>query len=172
MKKKIFSTLLMGAFFLASMSMFTSCKDYDDDINDLRNLIEKNASTLTQEPIMQEIVDRYPSANDFLFPIIKDEGKKARSQYRNMLCKVNKQLVEIGNLIHTDVKLTMYVARHSWASIALKLNIPVELISRGMGHDSEKTTRIYLKSLYNSQLDEANRQVMEALSLFSKPPID
>jgi hypothetical protein len=33
MKKKIFSTLLMGAFFLASMSMFTSCKDYDDDIN-------------------------------------------------------------------------------------------------------------------------------------------
>jgi hypothetical protein len=48
MKKKIFSTLLMGAFFLASMSMFTSCKDYDDDINDLRNLIEKNASTLTQ----------------------------------------------------------------------------------------------------------------------------
>lgn len=128
--------------------------------------------TLKWEPIMQEIVDRYPSANDFLFPIIKDEGKKARSQYRNMLCKVNKQLVEIGNLIHTDVKLTMYVARHSWASIALKLNIPVELISRGMGHDSEKTTRIYLKSLYNSQLDEANRQVMEALSLFSKPPID
>ena len=33
MKRKIFSTLLMGAFFIASMSMFTSCKDYDDDIN-------------------------------------------------------------------------------------------------------------------------------------------
>ena len=32
MKRKIFSTLLMGAFFIASMSMFTSCKDYDDDI--------------------------------------------------------------------------------------------------------------------------------------------
>ena len=33
MKRKIFSTLLMGAFFIASMSMFTSCKDYNDDIN-------------------------------------------------------------------------------------------------------------------------------------------
>jgi len=32
MKRKIFSTLLMGAFFIASMSMFTSCKDYDDEI--------------------------------------------------------------------------------------------------------------------------------------------
>ena len=40
MKKKIFSTLLMGAFFLASMSMFTSCKDYDDDINKNKSEIE------------------------------------------------------------------------------------------------------------------------------------
>ena len=35
MKKKIFSALLMGVFTLASMSMFVSCKDYDDDINGL-----------------------------------------------------------------------------------------------------------------------------------------
>lgn len=33
MKKKIFSTLLLVAFALASTSMFVSCKDYDDDIN-------------------------------------------------------------------------------------------------------------------------------------------
>jgi len=33
MKKKIFSTLLLVAFTLASTSMFVSCKDYDDDIN-------------------------------------------------------------------------------------------------------------------------------------------
>ena len=31
MKKKIFSTLLLVAFTLASTSMFVSCKDYDDD---------------------------------------------------------------------------------------------------------------------------------------------
>ena len=33
MKRKIFSKLLMGAFLIASVSMFVSCKDYDDDIN-------------------------------------------------------------------------------------------------------------------------------------------
>ena len=32
--------LLMGAMVVASMSMFTSCKDYDDDINDLRKQID------------------------------------------------------------------------------------------------------------------------------------
>ena len=33
MKRKILSTLFMGAFLSATMSMFVSCKDYDDDIN-------------------------------------------------------------------------------------------------------------------------------------------
>ena len=33
MKRKIFSSLLLVAFLCASMSMFVSCKDYEDDIN-------------------------------------------------------------------------------------------------------------------------------------------
>jgi hypothetical protein len=33
MKRKYFSALLMGALTIASVSTFTSCKDYDDDIN-------------------------------------------------------------------------------------------------------------------------------------------
>jgi len=37
MKKRIFGILLMGAMVVASMSMFTSCKDYDDDINSVKN---------------------------------------------------------------------------------------------------------------------------------------
>ncbi|WP_257009414.1 hypothetical protein [Hoylesella timonensis] len=37
MRKKFLSTLLMGALVTASMSTFTSCKDYDDDINNLQH---------------------------------------------------------------------------------------------------------------------------------------
>ena len=40
MKKRIFGMLLMGAMVIASMSMFTSCKDYDDDINKLQTQID------------------------------------------------------------------------------------------------------------------------------------
>jgi len=46
MKKKFFGTLLLGCALVASLG-FTSCKDYDDDINDLRNQIEANSSALT-----------------------------------------------------------------------------------------------------------------------------
>ena len=48
MKKKIFSSLLLVAFAFAATSMFVSCKDYDDDINELRSLIDKNDSALKQ----------------------------------------------------------------------------------------------------------------------------
>ena len=40
MKKRIFGMLLMGAMVIASVSMFTSCKDYDDDINNLQKQID------------------------------------------------------------------------------------------------------------------------------------
>jgi len=40
MKKRFFGILLMGAMVIASMSMFTSCKDYDDDINKLQSQID------------------------------------------------------------------------------------------------------------------------------------
>lgn len=57
----------------------------------------------------------------------------------------------------------MYVARHSWASIAKSQNIPIRVISEGMGHDSESTTRIYLASLDNSIIDKANRMIINKI---------
>jgi len=49
MKKKIFSTLLLVAFALASTSMFVSCKDYDDDINKNAADIAKLRTELEQK---------------------------------------------------------------------------------------------------------------------------
>lgn len=43
MNKRFLSTLLTGAFFLAATSMFVSCKDYDDDIANLQDQINKRA---------------------------------------------------------------------------------------------------------------------------------
>ncbi|MFR9576860.1 MAG: hypothetical protein SNI54_06505 [Rikenellaceae bacterium] len=61
--------------------------------------------------------------------------------------------------------LTMYVARHSWASAARAKNIPISVISEGMGHDSETTTQIYLASLDTSVVDKANSVILKALWL-------
>src|SRR5574344_287089 len=46
MKRKFFSALLFGALLVASTSTFVSCKNYDDDISDLRSQITSNATDL------------------------------------------------------------------------------------------------------------------------------
>ena len=59
--------------------------------------------------------------------------------------------------------LTLYVARHTWASLARQQGIPLSVISEGMGHDSELTTRIYLASLDSAVVDRANRIVIDSI---------
>ena len=52
MKRKYLSALLMGTLTVASMSTFTSCKDYDDDISNLQGQIDKLA---TAEQLAQKV---------------------------------------------------------------------------------------------------------------------
>ena len=46
MRKKYLSAFLFGALLFASAGTFTSCKDYDDDINNLQEQINTIASSL------------------------------------------------------------------------------------------------------------------------------
>ena len=79
------------------------------------------------------------------------------------MCLINRYLKEIGIVLGLALPLTLYCARHSWASIARYEGIPVSVISEGMGHDSEKTTQIYLASLETEVVDKANRKILKLL---------
>lgn len=67
-------------------------------------------------------------------------------------------------MVGLAVPLTLYVARHSWASIARAQGIPFNVISEGMGHDSEATTHIYLAALDTSVVDRANSIILNCLT--------
>lgn len=115
------------------------------------------------EKCMQEIIDKYPKMNTgYMLPIIKTSGNE-RQQYRNALRLVNNKLKEISAMTGLQTNLTMYVSRHSWASIAKSKNVPISIISEGMGHDSEATTQIYLASLDSSLIDKANGMILKNL---------
>lgn len=47
------------------------------------------------------------------------------------------------------------------ATIAKEHGIPVHIIGECLGHMSEETTRIYLKDLDRSVLDDVNNQIAE-----------
>ena len=113
---------------------------------------------------MQIILDKYPeNPSAHLLPIIKSKEANERNQYRNVGYNINKALKKVANKLNINIPLTMYVARHSWASAARAKGIPVSIISEGMGHDSEATTQIYLASLDTSVVDKANSLILKAL---------
>lgn len=113
---------------------------------------------------MREFTKKYASGHpDYLLPIIPPGCRRERSAYKNAGYRINRSLHRIGRMIGLVSPLTLYVARHSWASVAKAKGIPLGLISEGMGHDSEKTTRIYLSTLDNSAIDRANRLILRSI---------
>ncbi len=117
------------------------------------------------EPAVQTIIDRYSNPfSRYIFPILKSkENAKKFKQYQIALNYYNRQLKRLSFLLRSDCNLTSYVARHSWATAARKHNIPLSVISAGMGHTSERTTQIYLKALDNTAIDTANRKIISCL---------
>lgn len=113
---------------------------------------------------MQLLLDKYPENNsNYLLPIIRNSGTNERCVYRNAAYRINYRLKIIAAMVGVTIPLTLYVARHSWASAAKAKGIPVSVISEGMGHDSETTTQIYLASLDTSIVDKANSLIIKAL---------
>lgn len=116
------------------------------------------------EPMMQQIIRRHPSMTPYLFPLLTetDDAEHLFRQYHRAIGWYNTQLALIGQLIG-GIHLTSYVSRHSWATAAYHQHIPLSVISQSMGHDSEKTTEIYLKSLKSNLIDKANHDLLETL---------
>ena len=116
------------------------------------------------EKCMQEIVEKYDNTtSQYLLPIIKPTGADERKQYQNATYLINRKLKDIGRMVGLGIPLTMYVARHSWASAAKHKNVPISVICEGMGHDSETTTQIYLASLDTTVIDKANAMILRDL---------
>lgn len=160
--------IFMFSFYTRGMSFidmaYLKKKDLQNGILSYRRRKTGQQLFIKWEKPMQEIVDKYDTGGTpYLLPIIKDMNEDDWRQYKNAAHLVNDKLKKLGRKLGLDIPLTTYVARHGWASIAKSRNIPLSTISEAMGHDSEKTTRIYLASLDTSAVDKANSQILKAL---------
>ena len=115
---------------------------------------------------MQAIIDKYAEQtkdSPYMLPILTGKETSPYTQYRKVEYNTNYNLKKIGKMIGLKIPLTTYVARHTWASIALHMNIPIATISEGMGHNSYKTTQIYLESIDVSTINEANKRIIRKI---------
>lgn len=119
---------------------------------------------VTLEPWAVEIIERYATEipdSPLLLPIIKrPQEDDEQKQYDSALRLYNKRLRKLASLLGVKEKLTSYVARHSWATIAYHDGIPVSEISAGLSHTSEHVTYAYLESFSMDTLAGINLQVV------------
>lgn len=161
--------MFLFSFYTRGMSFvdiaYLQKKDLKGNILSYRRKKTGQLLSIQWENCMKEIADKYPSSvmSPFLFAIIDNPDGDTRKQYHNVQSLVNRHLKEIGTVLNLSIPLTMYCARHSWASIARNEGIPISVISEGMGHDSETTTQIYLASLETQVIDKANRKILKLL---------
>ena len=119
------------------------------------------------EPCIQNIINKYKNnTSEYIFPIIKSDDKgEAYKQYRSAINIYNRNLGVLSDMIGSGCKLSSYTARHSWATAARKYAVPISVISAGMGHSSEITTQIYLKSIEDEVVDRANAEIINKLRI-------
>ena len=133
--------------------------------------------TIRWEKDMQELLEKYQAqtvTSPYLFPFLVDDGNQRQDktidkmkekvrQYHNTEARITYHLRKLGAKMGIRGKLTLYVARHSWATTARGNDISMSVISEALGHHSETTTQIYLNSIKSSEVDDANAQILAVL---------
>lgn len=113
---------------------------------------------------LSEMIFKYRNDNTYIFNLINTSSNKSiYEQYQAAYGLIHDNLRRLGKLIGLTTPLTLHVARHSWASIAKEIGIPTACISEGLGHTSEKTTKIYLRELEQTVLDLVNEQILQLI---------
>lgn len=125
------------------------------------------------EPEAQELIDKYAGKEYLLNPL------DTCTDYKNFLHHMGDALKEIGEIkrvgrggkkVRTPLfpDLSQYWCRHTWATLASKLDIPKETIAAALGHGKLSTTDIYI-NFDENKIDIANRMVIDFLFGKCKP---
>lgn len=160
--------IFMFSFYTRGMSLidmaFLKKQNLQNGVLTYRRHKTNQQLIIRWEKPMQDLINKYDTSDTpYLLPIIKNNGRDEIRQYKSEMTRINRNLKKIGYQLGLTIPLTSYVARHGWASIAKSQNIPLATISEAMGHDSEKTTRIYLSSLNDNTVDDANLLILNSL---------
>jgi len=120
---------------------------------------------------IKEILDYYKATNsssNYVFPILTDKQStpiQIENRKSKTLKKFNSDLKKIGSILEINVKITSYVARHSYATNMKLIGVSTDIISESMGHKNPSVTQVYLKEFDTSIIDKENEKLLQEPSL-------
>jgi integrase len=141
--------------------------DITDNCIRYERLKTKKVYIIRLEPEPLEILNHFKKfqsgKHSFIFPILSNIHETPLQQdYRIKKIQkiVNKDLKEIARFLNITDDLTFYSARHTFATVSKKAGVPTAKISEALGHDTERTTNIYLDSFEQEDLDNAFKGIL------------
>lgn len=169
--QEIYRDMFMLMFYMVGVNAIDLFSAKKEQVQNGR-LVYKRAKTGTLysiliQPEAKEIIDRYKGKGDYLLSVMDNYAN-----YKDFLHRMNWNLRRIG---YTERKgrggkkiitsaypdISSYWSRHTWATIAAELDVPIEVISHALGHKiGSDVTAIYVK-FNRMKVDEANRKVID-----------
>ena len=105
-------------------------------------------------PIMNEEIANLKSSKD------EAENEKYKKEIGRKTSLVNKFLKKIGEDALIEKKISTHIARHTFASIAIKKsNGDINFVQNALKHSNAKITQVYLASLDNDSMDSKMNDV-------------
>ena len=141
---------------------------------DVANLTQDNIVTLDGKKwIMTRRQKTHVESNILLLDIPlmiinKYKGKTNDGKLLPILSnqKMNAYLKEIADLCGIRKRLTYHLARHTFATMMLSKGVPVESVSKMLGHANIKTTQIYAR-ITNKKIEHDMMNLSEKLDCFN-----
>ncbi|MDD2952041.1 MAG: site-specific integrase [Parabacteroides sp.] len=101
----------------------------------------------------------------YLFAFLSgtETGEGAFREYTSALACFNRSLKELAKACGVAETVTSYSIRHSFATTLKEQGVPIEMISELLGHQSIKTTQIYLKSFSVDKMSAVNKACFESI---------
>ncbi|TDN98384.1 site-specific integrase [Sunxiuqinia elliptica] len=116
-------------------------------------------------PKAKEILKKYEdypkiSGKAILLPVLTNQ-------------KMNSYLKELGDICNINKNITMHIARHTFATtVTLSNGVPIETVSKLLGHSSLKTTQIYAKVLDKKIAEDMELLESKLNQVQTSPPKD
>lgn len=175
----IYRDFFMLGFYLIGTNLSDILDLTKEDYNDGRISFFRNKTNrlydIRVEPEAKEIIERYKnnSSSNELFSFMRITHSAGYAQFTT---KCNYCLRSLGKKVYDgrrydrtndaiEPDLTSYWNRHTWATFAAKIGIPMEIIGRALGHSiwDNSITGVYVE-YDTSKIDEANRKVIDYLN--------
>lgn len=171
--QRIYVDYFFLCFFLCGINLVDLSGLRDSDMRDGRIAYRRSKTgrlyDIKVEPEAQEIIDRYKGRDGYLVDICnryrnyKDFAAHLTNGLRSIGTHWSNGETRKGEPLFPDI--TQYWCRHSWATLAYELDVPMEIIAQALGHSfGSKTTSIYIRP-NQAKADAANRRVIDHLLL-------